>query len=158
MTSLVNSRLAFRRMSDIARSSSAAIRWVINEVNEAVQTIEAETLRKLLKQQYKTSTPIKNAPGWNEALASESEASADKSDSPASTLELQEQTVEYITSRYNPDDRKEPTTAGYSREEVNGPLRQAAGNEDSQEAYQTVIRKMSRTSHVVEDDSTTGHV
>ncbi|KNZ81844.1 hypothetical protein J132_10122 [Termitomyces sp. J132] len=134
--------------------------WVINEVNEAVQTIEAETLRKLLKQQYKTSTPIKNAPGWNEALASESEASvkADKSDSPASTLELQEQTVEYITSRYNPDDRKEPTTAGYSREEVNGPLRQAAGNEDSQEAYQTVIRKMSRTSHVVEDDSTTGHV
>ncbi|KAH0585204.1 hypothetical protein H2248_008455 [Termitomyces sp. 'cryptogamus'] len=112
------------------------------------------------RQQYKTSTPIKNAPGWNEALASESEASvkADKSDSPASTLELQEQTVEYITSRYNPDDRKEPTTAGYSREEVNGPLRQAAGNEDSQEAYQTVIRKMSRTSHVVEDDSTTGHV
>ncbi|KAG6862542.1 hypothetical protein C0995_000090 [Termitomyces sp. Mi166 len=123
------------------------------------QTLETEKSRNLSNQQYKTSTPHKNAPGWNEALASESEASvkADRSDSPASTVELQEQTVEYITSRYNPDDRKEPTIAGYSRDEVNGPLRQAAGSEDRQEVYQTVIRKVSKKPHVVEDDSTTGY-
>ncbi|KAG6899960.1 hypothetical protein C0993_004861 [Termitomyces sp. T159_Od127] len=123
------------------------------------QTLETEKVRNLLNQQHKTSTPLKNAPGWNEALASESEASvkADRSESPASTIELQEQTVEYITSRYNPDDRKEPTTAGYSREEVNGPLSQAAGNEDSQEVYQTVVRKVSKKTQVVEDDSARGY-
>ena len=38
------------------------------------QVIELEKQRNLRNEQHKTSTPIKNAPGWNQYLASDSEA------------------------------------------------------------------------------------
>ena len=38
------------------------------------QLLELEKQRNLSKQQHKTSTPISGAPGWNEALATTSEA------------------------------------------------------------------------------------
>lgn len=38
------------------------------------QLLELEKQRNLSKQQHKTSTPISGAPGWNEALATSSEA------------------------------------------------------------------------------------
>ena len=40
-----------------------------------LQILEKEKQRNLSKQQHKTSTPIPDAPGWNEHLASASEAS-----------------------------------------------------------------------------------
>ena len=40
----------------------------------ATQVLEQEKRRNLSKQQHKTSTPIDEAPGWNENLASASEA------------------------------------------------------------------------------------
>jgi hypothetical protein len=36
--------------------------------------LELEKRRNLSKTQHQTSTPISHAPGWNEALATESEA------------------------------------------------------------------------------------
>jgi hypothetical protein len=38
------------------------------------QVLELEKARNLAKKQYLTSAPHKHAPGWNESLASESEA------------------------------------------------------------------------------------
>lgn len=40
-----------------------------------VQILETEKVRNLTGTQYKTSTPLKHAPGWNEYLATASEAS-----------------------------------------------------------------------------------
>ncbi|KAG6851113.1 hypothetical protein H0H93_000993 [Arthromyces matolae] len=121
------------------------------------ETLEKEKVRNLADQQHLTSSPHKNAPGWNETLASESEATvkADRSES-ASTVELQEQTVEYVRSRYSPDDRRGPTTAEYSRDEVSGPLSQARGHEDSKDGDQTTV-KSKKTRVVVEDDSVKGY-
>ncbi|KAF7374831.1 hypothetical protein MSAN_00369100 [Mycena sanguinolenta] len=85
--------------------------------------LETEKLRNLAGTQYKTSTPHKHAPGWNEHLASASEASvkADKdTDSPS---DLQKTTVEYIQSRHSPDE------ATYARDQVDGPLSGAQSDE-----------------------------
>ena len=38
------------------------------------QVLETEKQRNLKKIQHKTSSPIRNAPGWNQHLASASEA------------------------------------------------------------------------------------
>lgn len=78
---------------------------------------------------------------------------ADRS-APASTNDLQTQTVEYLTSRYSPDDRMAPTMAHYSRDEVSGPLGSAPGHEDANEVYQTVVKTVrEETTQVVEEES-----
>ncbi|KAG6829495.1 hypothetical protein H0H87_011254, partial [Tephrocybe sp. NHM501043] len=78
---------------------------------------------------------------------------ADRSE-PATTTEMQEETIEYVTSRYTPDDRKGPTTAQYSRDAVDGPLGHAPGQEDEQEVYKTVVKKVEKKTTVMEDEST----
>ncbi|KAG6812963.1 hypothetical protein H0H92_015082 [Tricholoma furcatifolium] len=142
MTPILKALRFFRPASTTFRSTPAGVANIIK------QTLEAEKLR---------DTPFANAPGWNEALASESEADvkADRSEHPASTVELQEQTIEYVTSRYNPDDSRGPasTNAPYSREELRGPLSHAPGHEDTQEVYQTVTRRVSKKTTVVEEES-----
>ncbi|KAF8896322.1 hypothetical protein BD779DRAFT_1495196 [Infundibulicybe gibba] len=95
-------------------------------------TLEREKQRNLSNTQHKTSTPHKHAPGWNEHLASTSEASVKADKAPGSVFELQESTVEYIRSRHSPDDRMGPTTAYYPRDEVSGPLGDAKGVERDQ--------------------------
>ncbi|KAG5649770.1 hypothetical protein H0H81_002104, partial [Sphagnurus paluster] len=119
-------------------------------------TLEDEKNRNLSGQQHKTSTPHAHAPGWNESLSSTSEANikADHSES-MSTSELQEQTIDYVTSRYSPDDRKTSTTAHYSRDEVSGPLGSARGHEDTEEVYTTTVKY--KTTHVVEEGSPQGY-
>ncbi|KAF5382031.1 hypothetical protein D9615_004394 [Tricholomella constricta] len=160
MTSTISARNAFRCVSGTARRTAtfrSTRRCLSTMHGNDPDTLESEKNRNLSKQQHKTSTPHANAPGWNEALASESEADvkADRSGF-ATTSELQEQTVEYIASRYSPDDRTTPTTAHYSRDEVSGPLGSAAGHHDPQEVYQTVVKKVTKkTTQVVEDEAPT---
>lgn len=86
------------------------------------EVLDLEKKRNLSGTQHKTSTPHTNAPGWNEHLATASEASvkADRSDS--SPEDMQRTTVEYIHSRHAPDERTEPTSAFYSHDTVDGPL------------------------------------
>jgi len=110
--------------------------------------LETEKRRNLSKQQHKTSTPHEYAPGWNEHLASASEASvkADRS-SAAPTDELQSQTVKYVKARYALDDGTSPTTAYYPRDEVSGPLGSAPGQEDAQEFHETVVKQVHKTTH-----------
>ncbi|KAF8239748.1 hypothetical protein L208DRAFT_1236331, partial [Tricholoma matsutake] len=108
-------------------------------------TLDMEKQRNLSNKQHRTSTPLSNAPGWNEHLASASEASVKADRSTFGTpAELQAQTVEYVRARYSPDDRMEPTTAYYSRDEVSGPLSTARGQEDKQDVHQTlrIVREL----------------
>ncbi|KAK1215210.1 hypothetical protein PQX77_022198 [Marasmius sp. AFHP31] len=81
-------------------------------------TLETEKQRNLNRTQDQTSTPHKkHAPGWNEHLASDSEASvkADRNgDGPSA-----EETIEQVHSRHNPD---APLEAKSGKEEVKGPL------------------------------------
>jgi len=87
-------------------------------------TLELEKKRNLSNTQHKTSTPHPQAPGWNECLATTSEASvkADRLESTSNLHDLQRQTVEYVQSRRDPDDRLTSTTATYTHDEVQGPL------------------------------------
>ncbi|KAF8727709.1 hypothetical protein AX14_007104 [Amanita brunnescens Koide BX004] len=98
------------------------------------EILELEKRRNLSNTQHHTSTPISNAPGWNEVLATESEAfvKADQGHQASETVgELQAKTIEYLRTRHNPDDRTGSTVAEYAREEVMGPLSGAQGKEDS---------------------------
>lgn len=113
-----------------------------------VKILEMEKRRNLSKTQHRTSTPLSNAPGWNEPLATVSEAyvkvsilfsiphivtsltgQADKATE--TNGELQAKTVEYLRSRHSADDRTGSTMAEYAREEVMGPLSGAQGKEDT---------------------------
>ncbi|KAG6334140.1 hypothetical protein ID866_4947 [Astraeus odoratus] len=108
------------------------------------ELLEREKRRNLSGAQHKTSSTIEDAPGWNEYLASASEAhvkvcctrtppvvmvddvsdedlQADRSNT--SINDLQEKTVKHIYARHHPDDdRPGATGAMYVRDEVAGPL------------------------------------
>ncbi|KAF8151845.1 hypothetical protein K438DRAFT_1457357, partial [Mycena galopus ATCC 62051] len=58
------------------------------------ETLEREKDRNLEGQQDESSTPHKHAPGWNEPLASSSEASVKADQATGSPSELQKTTVE----------------------------------------------------------------
>jgi len=86
-------------------------------------TLETEKNRNLAGTQYKTSTPHKHAPGWNEHLASASEASLKADKDTGAPADLQKTTVEYIQSRHSPDE------AYYLRDQVDGPLSSAKSDD-----------------------------
>ncbi|KAL4066913.1 hypothetical protein J3A83DRAFT_4260547 [Scleroderma citrinum] len=85
------------------------------------ELLEREKHRNLSGRQQ-TSSSIENAPGWNECLATTSEANvkADRSTTPIS--DLQEKTINHLYARHHPDERPEATGATYTRDEVAGPL------------------------------------
>ncbi|KAI5116264.1 hypothetical protein M0805_008169 [Coniferiporia weirii] len=92
--------------------------------------LENEKKRNLSGQQHKTSTTHDDAPGWNEYLASSSEAAvkADRSgpnESEANGREtMQRRTVEHIKARHHGDDVTSGTVeAQYERDEIQGPLK-----------------------------------
>lgn len=66
------------------------------------ELLEAEKQKNLKGLQNDTSAPHKHAPGWNEYLATTSEAytKADKSDAPIN--EIQSTTVEWVKKRHPP--------------------------------------------------------
>ncbi|PAV16033.1 hypothetical protein PNOK_0765300 [Pyrrhoderma noxium] len=68
-------------------------------------TIEREKMRNLSGKQHKTSSTHEYAPGWNEYLATNSEAAvkADKDGSESPDV-LQKRSVEHIMARHHEDD------------------------------------------------------
>jgi len=92
--------------------------------------------------QYKTSTPHKHAPGWNEHLASASEASVKADKDTGSPSDLQKTTVEYIQSRHSPDE------ATSIRDQVDGPL---AGAQSDEVLVRKIIHE--ETTEVFQDGS-----
>ncbi|KAI9000656.1 hypothetical protein BD414DRAFT_472351 [Trametes punicea] len=153
MTSIIYtaSRNAFRRA--VARPSTSALgatpRFYSSTMHDNdPDVLEQEKRRNLLKEQHKTSTPIDEAPGWNENLASASEAAV-KADrwGGGSPKDLQDKTIKYVKSRHHATDSAatveppphEPGVsvsrmknndggveeAPYSRDEIDGPLKNA---------------------------------
>ncbi|KAI0072953.1 hypothetical protein K474DRAFT_1604172 [Panus rudis PR-1116 ss-1] len=103
------------------------------------EVLETEKQRNLKKEQHKYSTPNKNAPGWNQHLASASEAAVKADKETGSPSELQEHTVNYVKARhhstdsptskstsksaYEGEERPDAGEATYDREKVEGPLK-----------------------------------
>ncbi|OJA17105.1 hypothetical protein AZE42_02610 [Rhizopogon vesiculosus] len=86
------------------------------------EILEREKRRNLAGNQHKTSTPHDDAPGWNEDLASTSEAHVKADRSSASINDLQRKTINYINARHQPEEVMDHREAAYLRDEVSGPL------------------------------------
>ncbi|KZT29845.1 hypothetical protein NEOLEDRAFT_1127725 [Neolentinus lepideus HHB14362 ss-1] len=90
------------------------------------ELLEREKHRNLQGTQHETSTPIHNAPGWNETLGSTSEANIKADRSAHNDPEtMQKHTVDYVQSRHHPEERLSRREAGYPKDEVAGPLSSA---------------------------------
>ncbi|KAF8631372.1 hypothetical protein AX15_002428 [Amanita polypyramis BW_CC] len=121
------------------------------------EVLEIEKKRNLSKTQHRTSTPLSHAPGWNESLATESEAFVKADQATETNSELQTKTVEYLRTRHSLDDRAESTTADYARDEVMGPLSGAEGREDTNtDADDVFLNSAQKASSTVEAFSAGG--
>ncbi|KAJ7455389.1 hypothetical protein B0H11DRAFT_2067896 [Mycena galericulata] len=138
MYSLISSRSALRSIAGAARAvaptAARSTRFSSTMHDNDPEVLESEKSRNLAGTQYKTSTPHKHAPGWNEHLASASEASVKADKDTSSPFDLQKMTVEYIQSRHSPDE------ATNLRDEVNGPL-SGAKSENHESHPQVLVRK-----------------
>ncbi|KAK7463513.1 hypothetical protein VKT23_006861 [Stygiomarasmius scandens] len=86
------------------------------------EVLETEKRRNLNKEQHRTSAPFgEHAPGWNEHLASASEAHVKADRAPASSEDLTRDTIDYLQRRHSPDDRGQ-STESYAKDQVDGPL------------------------------------
>ena len=120
----------------------------LTDHENTLQVLEREKHRNLNKKQHKTSTPHEGFPGWNEYLASDSEAfvkaqrSADAGHTDPKTLV--EDTIQRVKKKHHGGAEGEPTVtikaeteqfltsdngevseAKYERDEVTGPLKEA---------------------------------
>ncbi|KZT07738.1 uncharacterized protein LAESUDRAFT_724733 [Laetiporus sulphureus 93-53] len=126
------------------------------------ETLETEKQRNLKGIQGETSTTIENAPGWNEYLASDSEADVKADRSELKLPELQQLTVEHVKKRHHatgsssvdPSEQGSNTAAMsdgdvvdavYEREEVTGPLKGAASGSEFVEEDIEVTHRVTRT-------------
>ncbi|KAH8114345.1 hypothetical protein DFH11DRAFT_1593894 [Phellopilus nigrolimitatus] len=101
--------------------------------NNDPEVLEREKQKNLSGEQDKTSAPHEHAPGWNEHLASSSEASvkADRNGK-QNPEELQQESTERANEAHHAEDKKYQklgTTgvneAEYKKDEVGGPLKGA---------------------------------
>jgi len=108
------------------------------------EVLEREKRRNLSRQPYQTSSPVDHSPGWNEHLASTSEANV-KADQDASSLhELASRTVNHLKARDATDERAASGTARFDRDEVSGPLRLAPGTDgvvDIDDTYEDEVKE-----------------
>ncbi|KAJ7227256.1 hypothetical protein GGX14DRAFT_418832 [Mycena pura] len=143
---------AFNRVAAVARARASTptryARYSSTMHDNDPETLDLEKARNLAGTQHKTSTPHKqHAPGWNEHLASASEASVKADKTTGSPDELQKTTIEYIQSRHSPDE------ASYLRDEVNGPL--SSAQSDDRESHPQVLVKKTVTEEVWKTDKNT---
>ncbi|OSC97736.1 hypothetical protein PYCCODRAFT_1439975 [Trametes coccinea BRFM310] len=145
------SRNAFKRA--VARPSTSALsatpRFYSSTMHDNdPEVLEQEKMRNLSKQQHKTSTPLEDAPGWNEHLASASEAAVKADQFAGSPKDLQDKTIKYVKDRHHSNEsattkeapphepgistshmRHNGTSnaeeAPYQRDEIDGPLKNA---------------------------------
>ncbi|THV07329.1 hypothetical protein K435DRAFT_959914 [Dendrothele bispora CBS 962.96] len=132
------------------------------------ELLETEKKRNLSQEQHKTSTPLsEHAPGWNEHLASTSEASVKADRHTSSPEEMQKGTVDYVQRRHSPDDRVQSTQASYLKEQIDGPLgsvvhesrdqvRGPLGSAAQSQTEKTVEKTAQETTRVHKDSSPTG--
>ncbi|KAL6302505.1 hypothetical protein BKA93DRAFT_736672 [Sparassis latifolia] len=152
----LTARTTLKRSAAAARRPAVAVctpRSYSSTTNDNdPEVLELEKQRNLSKSQHKTSTTVENAPGWNEYLASASEAAvkADRSEIP--TSELEQRTIEHIRNRHhsehtssassktellsNGEGTIESREATYERDEISGPLKGAPAHETIEREYE----------------------
>ncbi|KAJ7170794.1 hypothetical protein C8R43DRAFT_981085 [Mycena crocata] len=157
MYSLIASRSALNKLAGTARAlpsttSRYGVRFSPTMHDNDPEILDAEKARNLAGTQHRTSTPHKqHAPGWNEHLASASEASVKADKATGSPAELQSTTIEYIQTRHPLNDE-----ATYSHDQVDGPL-SSAKSDDHNGHPQVLVRKTvteKKTEVWKNDDST----
>ncbi|CCL98781.1 uncharacterized protein FIBRA_00786 [Fibroporia radiculosa] len=157
-------RTAFKRVVAVPGASVAPSFRFYSSATHANDplVLETEKHRNLSKNQHKTSTTIDNAPGWNEYLASDSEANVKADRSTHDFDGLQQSTVKHIRNRHHTNDsplsdpREQATNtnrmddsevveAVYERDEVSGPLSGAASGSEfvEEEEVERVTRHRS---------------
>jgi len=122
------------------------------------RTLELEKQRNLANKQHATSTPIPEAEGWNEHLATASEAYVKADQSKDSLATLASKTVEYVRSRHSPDERVGSREATYERDSVEGPL--GSGTPEAPdpkvkaktEVYKEVLKHATSSEQAVKSD------
>jgi len=127
MNSLSALRCSIKGSSGTIRVSppygyASARRYTSTMHDNDPEVLEREKRRNLTGNQHKTSTPIDDAPGWNEDLATASEAHVKADRSSVTINDLQRKTVNYIHARHQPEELMEHREAAYLRDEVSGPL------------------------------------
>ncbi|KAG1876123.1 hypothetical protein C8R48DRAFT_627669 [Suillus tomentosus] len=85
------------------------------------ETLEREKRRNLSGTQVENSAND-DAPGWNENLASESEAHVKADRSSVTINDLQRKTIDYVNAKHQADERMDHREASYLKDEVTGPL------------------------------------
>ncbi|KAF9072841.1 hypothetical protein BDP27DRAFT_366344 [Rhodocollybia butyracea] len=148
-----SSRLLFKTVARTRAAGPVTSRYTTTRFSSAIhdndpEVLEKEKHRNLSKTQHTTSTPHDHAPGWNEHLASTSEAYVKADRSGVSPQELAEKTIKYVHARHHADPESsnnlEPTEAVYSRDEVGGPLRHARPGEKVMEEEEETVEKSTK--------------
>ncbi|KAI0041174.1 hypothetical protein FA95DRAFT_1501821 [Auriscalpium vulgare] len=100
------------------------------------EVLDREKRRSLARHGYQTSSPIDHAPGWNEHLASSSEAYVKADQDLSNPAELAKRTAAHMTAKHSSEERMESSSASYDRDEVGGPLKSAAGMHGEVDEYE----------------------
>jgi len=105
------------------------------------EVLEREKRRSLARHPYQTSSPIDHSPGWNETLASASEANVKADQDTSSPSDLASRTVAHLKAKDLPEETVVETDV---RDEVSGPLRSATGTTgvvDIDDTYEEEIKE-----------------
>jgi len=93
------------------------------------EVLEREKRRNLSRQPYQTSSPLDHSPGWNEHLASTSEAHIKADQDKSSPHDLASRTVSHLKAKLSVEDGAASSTARFDLDEVSGPLKSAPGTD-----------------------------
>ncbi|KAI0303776.1 hypothetical protein B0F90DRAFT_1708970 [Multifurca ochricompacta] len=109
------------------------------------EVLEREKRRNLTRQPYQTSSPLDHSPGWNEHLATTSEANIKADQDASSSHDLASRTVAHIKAKDSLEENHLASpNASYDRDEVSGPLRSAPGTTgvvDIDDSYEEEIKE-----------------
>lgn len=108
------------------------------------EVLEREKRRNLTRQPYQTSSPLDHSPGWNEHLASTSEANVKADQDRSSSHDLAARTVAHLREKSSVEEGTESSTARFDLDEVSGPLKSAPGTDgvvDIDDTYDEEIKE-----------------
>ncbi|KAF8501665.1 hypothetical protein F5888DRAFT_1608816, partial [Russula emetica] len=108
------------------------------------EVLEREKRRNLTRQPYQTSSPLDHSPGWNEHLASTSEAHVKADQDRSSPHDLAARTVAHLKAKVSAEDGPESSTTRFDLDEVSGPLKSAQGTDgvvDIDDTYDEEIKE-----------------
>jgi len=108
------------------------------------EVLEREKRRNLTRQPYQTSSPLDHSPGWNEHLASTSEANVKADKDRSSPHDLASRTVSHLKAKISVEEGAASSTSRLDLDEVSGPLKSARGTDgvvDIDDTYDEEIKE-----------------